>query len=142
MPNYQPETIKTYRADQLTKARVNDQLGFSKLDAETWWKEPLAALGGRTPDYFWSLDPLAVFLCAKFGIARDSESCQEPEEVVSFTPDIAEDLIGEAALVIGQPVTVTSDSRVPDTVSADELDALRSSPIGQSSESVVPDWWT
>lgn len=122
LPKYLPETEKKFRTGQMTKARVNDQLGYAGIDEkEAWWKEPLEALGGRAPESFYDDDPLAVFLCAKYGITsqaseRDSESADGSDE---------------------------ADPRVRPAVSAEELDEVRdTNQSDEGSDGDVPGWWS
>lgn len=122
MATYLPETVKKYRTGQMTKARVNDQLGFAGIkDRDEWWETPLGTLGARTPHGFFDEDPLAVFLCAKYGITADKESSGRTEEVV---PD-------------------DSDDGVREVVSTEELDAVRNeSQSDAGSDGGLPGWWS
>lgn len=165
MPNYTDETRKKFRTDQLTKARVNDQLGFAGIeDKEGWWTSPLVCFKNRTPESWWSDDPLLCFIAAKHGITADTEvgkwcsadgtllllGAEDPNANLvaesDFDGKLDEDVLATDG-PSGDPfnfgaIVVQSDDRVRETVSADELDEVRSLPAGQGSEPSVPDWWT
>lgn len=70
MPNYSDKTVETYRPQFITEAQIHDKLamhGLSLDERNEWWKERLPELGGYSPAYSFSSDPLMVKFCAEMG---------------------------------------------------------------------------